>query len=109
MKLNDFTVAFSRGLWRKATSVIPNSHELSSLYLAGVAKNNGVAHPLPFGLSPHTVLRFLDAVWSDRVIGVALSEFDPGRDRNDQSLSTLVWLLEYLLLKRYEREESGKS
>src|SRR5262249_2441987 len=62
----------------------------------------GTSHPLPFGLSPHLVLRFLEAAWSDRVAGVALSEFDPGRDRNDQSLATLVWLLEYLLLRRYE-------
>src|SRR5262245_48773813 len=59
-------------------------------------------HPLPFGLSPAVVLRMIDAVWSEKVCGVAFSEFDPGRDRNDQSLSTLVWLLEYLLLRRYE-------
>jgi arginase family enzyme len=61
-----------------------------------------VAHPLPFGLGTSLLLRFLDAAWSERVLGVAVSEFDPARDRNDQSLSTLVWLLEYLLLKRYE-------
>jgi len=58
--------------------------------------------PLPFGLSPALVLRLIEAAWSDRVCGVAVSEFDPGRDRNDQSLSTLVWLLELLLLRRYE-------
>jgi arginase family enzyme len=69
----------------------------------------GVTHPLPFGLSPHLVLRFLDAAWSERVLGIAVSEFDPGRDRNDQSLSTLVWLLEYLLLRRYELPESVSS
>jgi arginase family enzyme len=62
----------------------------------------GVTHPLPFGLSAQQVLRFLDAAWSERVVGIAVSEFDPGRDRNDQSLSTLVWLLEHVLLKRYE-------
>jgi agmatinase len=61
-----------------------------------------VTHPLPFGLSPTLLLRLLDAAWSERVIGVAFSEFDPGRDRNDQSLSTLVWLMEYLFLKKYE-------
>lgn len=61
-----------------------------------------VSHALPFGLAPHTLLRFLDAGWSEKVAGVAISEFDPGRDRNDQSLATLVWLVEYLLLKRYE-------
>src|SRR5437773_2411660 len=56
-----------------------------------------VSHPLPFGLPPGLLLRSLDAAWSERLIGVAVSEFDPARDRNDQSLSTLVWLLEYLL------------
>jgi arginase family enzyme len=62
----------------------------------------GLAHPLPFGLSPHLVLRLLDAAWSERVLGIAISEFDPARDENDRSLSTLVWLLEYLLLRRFE-------
>jgi arginase family enzyme len=62
----------------------------------------GSAHPLPFGLSPPLLLRLLDAAWSERVIGLAVSEFAPARDRNDQSLATLVWLLEYLLLKRHE-------
>jgi arginase family enzyme len=61
-----------------------------------------VTHPHPFGLSPALLLRLLDAAWSERVVGVAVSEFEPGRDRNDQSLGTLVWLLEYLLLKRHE-------
>ncbi len=61
-----------------------------------------VARPVPFGLSPQQVLRVLDAAWTDQVVGVALSEFDPGRDRDDQGLATLVWLLEYLLLRRYE-------
>ncbi len=61
-----------------------------------------VAHPLPFGLSPAQVLRHVAAAWSPRVCGVGISEFDPGRDVRDQSLSTLVWLLEWLLLRRYE-------
>jgi agmatinase len=62
----------------------------------------GSAHPLPFGLSPQTLLRFLDAAWSEKVIGLAISEFDPARDVRDQSLATLVWLLEYVLLRKYE-------
>jgi agmatinase len=61
-----------------------------------------VTQPVPFGISPHLLLRFLDAAWSERVIGLAVSEFDPGRDDHDRSLATLVWLIEYLLLKRYE-------
>jgi agmatinase len=61
-----------------------------------------VGQPVPFGLSSVQLLRCLDAVWSDRVAGVAVSEFDPARDRDDRSLATLVWLLERLLLRRYE-------
>jgi arginase family enzyme len=64
----------------------------------------GVAHPSPFGLSPSLVLRFLEAAWSGRVRGIALSEFDPARDQNDRSLATLIWLLEWLLLRRYEAD-----
>jgi agmatinase len=61
-----------------------------------------VQHPLPMGLSPAFVLRVLSAIWSDKVVGVSISEFDPGRDRADQSLGTLVWLVEWLLLKWFE-------
>jgi arginase family enzyme len=61
-----------------------------------------VTQPVPFGLSPSLVLRLLDAIWSPKVAGVMISEFDPGRDRDDQSLATLVWLIEYLLLRRHE-------
>jgi len=61
-----------------------------------------VANPLPLGLDPRQFLRLVDAGWSEKVAGIAISEFDPGRDRNDQSLSLLVWLLEYFLLRRYE-------
>ncbi len=61
-----------------------------------------VPEPVPFGLGPGQVLRVLDAVWSDRVAGLAVSEFDPGRDVNDRCLAALVWLTEYVLLKRYE-------
>jgi arginase family enzyme len=61
-----------------------------------------VAEPVPFGLSPHQVLGVLDAAWDGPVAGVAVSEFNPGRDDNDRSLALLVWLLERMLLRRYE-------
>jgi arginase family enzyme len=60
------------------------------------------ANPVPFGLSPALVLRLFDAVWSERVVGLAISEFDPARDQGDHCLATLMWLLEYLLLRRHE-------
>jgi arginase family enzyme len=62
----------------------------------------GMAHPLPFGVSPQLFLRFLDAAWSANLAGLAISEFEPNRDQIDRSLSTLIWLIEYVLLKRYE-------
>ena len=64
-----------------------------------------VARPVPFGVSPMLLLQLVDAVWSERVCGVAISEFVPNRDRNDESLVILTWLLEYLLLRRYEPAE----
>ena len=64
------------------------------------------AQPVPFGLSPSLVLRFLEAVWSPRIVGVLVSEFDPSRDQNDRSLATLVWLLEWLLLRRHEKSKA---
>jgi agmatinase len=62
-----------------------------------------VTNPLPFGIDPRMLLRLVDAAWSEKVAGLALSEFDPARDINDRSLATLLWLLEFVLLKRHER------
>jgi len=62
----------------------------------------GVHHPLPFGLAPLQVLRLLEAAFTGNVVGIGFSEFDPGRDRDDRSLGTLGWLLEWLLLAWYE-------
>ncbi len=61
------------------------------------------AHPQPPGIGPQLFLRFLDAAWSGAVAGLAISEFDPARDVNDRSLATLMWLIEYVLLRHYEK------
>ena len=61
-----------------------------------------VTHPMPFGLSPAQLLQVINAVWSKKIVGISLSEFNPAGDRNDMSLSTLLWLLEYLLIKIHE-------
>jgi arginase family enzyme len=62
----------------------------------------GVGRAVPFGLSPREVLEIVERLWSPKVRGMFVSEFDPGRDREDRSLATLVWLIERVLLKRYE-------
>lgn len=61
------------------------------------------SHPQPFGLSTRTLLRCLEAIWSKKIVGLGLSEFEPASDRRDQGLRTLVWLMEYALLKIHER------
>jgi arginase family enzyme len=60
-----------------------------------------VHEPLPFGPTPGQVLGLLDGLWSEKVAGVSISEFDPGRDVRDTSLNLLGWLLEWVLLKQY--------
>lgn len=54
---------------------------------------------LPFGISPAFLLGLLAQLNWRYVAGVSISEFDPGRDQRDQSLSTLVWLIEWCLLR----------
>jgi agmatinase len=61
-----------------------------------------VQHPLPFGLSPTVFLKLLDAIWSAKVAGFSLSEFDPGRDLRDASLNLIGWLIEWMLLKHFD-------
>lgn len=63
-----------------------------------------VSRSVPFGLGPPLFLRLLDAAWSSKTAGVLISEFDPARDRDDRSLALVMWLLEYLLLRRYEKD-----
>ncbi len=69
-----------------------------------------IAHPQPFGMSPFLFLRLLDAAWSDNLAAVVISEFHAAHDVSDRSLSLLVWLIEYILLRLYENEkEAGKN
>ena len=68
-----------------------------------------VPEPLPFGLAPPVFLKLLDAVWSDKVVGFSVSEFDPGRDVRDVGLNLLGWLVEHVLLKRHQATGPGQS
>jgi arginase family enzyme len=63
----------------------------------------GVAQPEPFGLSPAFFLRCLQVIPWDRVRGLVLSEFFPAHDERDRSLATLLWLVEWALLRNHER------
>ncbi|MBI2807574.1 MAG: arginase family protein [Planctomycetes bacterium] len=61
-----------------------------------------VAEGRPFGLSPAFLLKVLNVVDKDKLIGLVISEFDPARDQRDRCLETLMWLIEYLLLWKYD-------
>ena len=61
-----------------------------------------VGQPVPFGLAPLALLRLIEAVPPERLAGLFVSEFLPARDQDDRSLAALVWLIEWLLLRRYE-------
>jgi arginase family enzyme len=63
----------------------------------------GVAQPEPFGLSPAFVLGCLQRLPWERVRGVVVSEFFPAHDERDRSLATLLWLVEWMLLRNHER------
>ena len=62
-----------------------------------------VAEPLPFGLSPPAFLALFEAVWGGNVVGMSVTEFDPGRDVRDTGLNLLGWLIEHTLLKAAAR------
>jgi arginase family enzyme len=57
----------------------------------------------PFGLEPRWLLKLLDVIGVDKLVGFCISEFEPARDLNDRCLETLMWLIEFVLLRKYER------
>ena len=61
-----------------------------------------VAHARPLGLTPAICVRVLDAIGADRLAGLTISEFHPGRDQQDRCLETLMWIIEYVLLLKHE-------
>jgi arginase family enzyme len=61
-----------------------------------------VTHPVPFGLTGQQLLQIIEACWSERTVGLGMSEFAPARDRDEQSLALAVWLMDWLMLKLHE-------
>ena len=58
-----------------------------------------VRQPLPFGIAAPTFLKLLEAVWSEKVVGMSVSEFDPQCDVRETGLNLLGWLVEFVLLR----------
>jgi arginase family enzyme len=61
-----------------------------------------VTHPVPFGLTSQQLLQIIEACWSERTVGMGMSEFAPARDRHEQGLALAVWLMDWLMLKLHE-------
>ena len=61
-----------------------------------------VHQSLPCGLSGGQFLALARALPWAKVAGLSISEYDPGRDVRDASLTLLGWLLEWLLLAAVE-------
>jgi arginase family enzyme len=61
-----------------------------------------VTTPAPFGLMPLQALKLIGAIDFAKLRGVSISEFEPGRDIKNASLDLLGWLLEWLLLRKYQ-------
>jgi arginase family enzyme len=61
-----------------------------------------VLQPLPIGIAPAFLIRLLKEIDPARVDVVAISEFAPSKDIQDQGLGTILWLLEWLFLSWYE-------
>ncbi|MFM8930302.1 MAG: arginase family protein [Gemmataceae bacterium] len=63
----------------------------------------GMARPVPWGVDGWQVLRLMESLPAKKVAGLAISEYSPGRDREDRGLEILAWLLERWLVGRAER------
>lgn len=59
-----------------------------------------VGTPMPCGLSTQQLVGILGALWSDKVSGVSISEYDAGRDLDGNGRHLVVWLIEMILLRR---------
>ncbi|MGL4422854.1 MAG: arginase family protein [Gemmataceae bacterium] len=66
-----------------------------------------VHQPSPGGLWLPQVLSILRAVPSQKILGLSISEFDPGRDRSDTTLNLLGWFLEWFLLRQAEEGQAS--
>lgn len=61
-----------------------------------------VGTPMPFGLSGRELLRLLGVIWSEKVSGVTLSEYNGLLDPDGRGGQLVLWLLEHILLRRLE-------
>jgi agmatinase len=61
-----------------------------------------VHDPEPFGFTGREMLAILERINFKTVRGVSISEFDPKLDIRDASLNLLGWLLEWMLLRKFE-------
>ena len=90
--------------WAKGLIAAAALAGLTSVILVGLLGSSRVLMAMSRdGLLPPAFLALFGAAWSGNVVGMSVSEFDPGRDVRDTSLNLLGWLVEYVLLKAAKR------
>jgi hypothetical protein len=57
---------------------------------------------------PQDLLQLVALIPPEKHGGLIVSEFDPGRDPHDRSLALVIWLLEQVLLRKYEGRLPGR-
>lgn len=69
--------------------------------------------PTPFGLTGRELLKMLVSLWSEKLIGISISEYNGLLDVDASGKGLLLWLLDYILLRRPRRatkqDQVGKA
>jgi arginase family enzyme len=59
---------------------------------------NSTGFPIPFGLEPNLMLKFLSSINSSKVVGISITEYNYLKDSTGSSKNFLTWFIEYCLL-----------
>ena len=73
----------------------------------GLMKATGC--PVPFGLTSHQLLYFINLIWDDRLVGISLSEYNALLDNNGNDRNLIIWLLEYLMLNNPSTKNNRRN
>jgi arginase family enzyme len=59
---------------------------------------NSTGFPIPFGLEPNLMLKFLHSINSSKIVGISLTEYNYLKDTTGSSKNFLSWFIEYCLI-----------
>jgi len=65
--------------------------------------------PMPFGLYPQQMIKILSGIWSEKIVGLSITEFNSIINDNNKSKPFLMWFIEYLILLIYRNDINKKD